>query len=223
MENPKSVRQTCKSFFEQASTHGLSNILRNDSTIAKTVWVIILASAMVCAVSSINSALTAFLNREFLTAFKLINDNRSPFPAVTVCNMNAYRKSVLEKTLNSSQNEEEGEEFDRNWALRLITAKWLYVLGEKLNLKNGKFIESIIPTVGFLNISVATLTGHQEEDLIWKCSLDGIDCKDKGFFTQTYNPTYGNCYTFNFDSNIEIKVDSKIRNKILIANPATRI
>jgi hypothetical protein len=216
MEYTKKVRRTFKSFLEQTSAHGFSNVVRSNSIITRTVWLIILVLAMICAIDSVKSVLTAYLNCEFLTVTKSINDIKSLFPAVTVCNMNPYRKSVLKKRWDSSGwyqiDPWKTQEADKNLLLNMALGKWLS--WKKPAPEIGKFVEAFIPLVYFLNASLAASAGHQEKNLIWKCHLDGSDCKEHVFFNQTYNPTYGNCYTFNIDSSKEIKVDSIIMRRI---------
>ena len=123
------------------------------------------------------------------------------FPAVTVCNINCYRrqfKSCGTQRLTYHEclgkNETLEREVPLSYNITLPECKKDWQISFK-NSDNDKFDWMY----QLFSLSYANLIkyGHQFEDFIQSCVYNGLVCDGQDFQVST-SDLYGNCYTFNF-------------------------
>ena len=166
-------------YVQSTSTHGIKRIFTGKSKIRRLFWAtLFLLSFAGCLYGIVSSII---LYSEVPTATTVYTDHvhALTFPAVTICNLNGYRLSVL--------NEKNITEY--------ITASIL----QKRQNENGKqrceAAMSNFDTREDLS-SVIRQTSQPLKDLIVDCSFLGQPCDLEAMFTPYSVPT-GTCYTFN--------------------------
>uniref|UniRef100_A0A914D1A0 Amiloride-sensitive sodium channel n=1 Tax=Acrobeloides nanus TaxID=290746 RepID=A0A914D1A0_9BILA len=106
----------------------------------------------------------------------------APFPAVTVCNLNAFKASSLKQYEDIQQ----GDLKDRG----AITTKTR---------------ENLIFSVAEMPRETRQQLSYTLDEFVLRCSFNSEDCDLKRDFQIHLDPEFGNCYTFNFNDSVELK------------------
>ncbi|XP_070542971.1 amiloride-sensitive sodium channel subunit gamma-like [Ptychodera flava] len=211
------IRNTLADFGSNTTAHGFARVVAADSKILKFLWVLV---CCLCWGVFIWQAID-FIEKyfRFEVTYSISVDFRElPFPAVTVCNMNPLRQSELDEIddkykeklgfLNFEQRTENETDEEFDWAAPAVTQQILNVSGEGEEEESFEDFYDLDHVQG-LNLSaimsqlpgeLRARIGHQKEDLIQECSVNGVKCSSKNF-TLVLNPKYGNCYSFNTGAN----------------------
>ncbi|OWF52765.1 Degenerin-like protein asic-2 [Mizuhopecten yessoensis] len=139
----------------------------------------------------------------------VLNSNGSMlFPAVTICNSNPIRKSLLSSTSTDI----------RNLIAAADTTEAPQVWEWDTFDDNSSFYDSYDSeaSVSFdfayefasLDDATITATGHQLEDMLVSCNFKGKSCSPSNF-SHFIHYKYGNCYTFNSGFNSTIAETEK--------------
>ncbi len=161
-------------YVKLTSTHGVKHVFSGKSKIRRTFWgILFLASIAGCLYGIINSIV--FFSK-IPTATTVYTDHVESltFPAVTICNLNGYRLSVLN---------------DKNWT-EYVTAS-IFQSREGCNIT-----ADAVTTTGESLSTVIHQVSQPLKDLIVKCSFMGEPCDLDSVFTPYATPT-GTCYIFN--------------------------
>ncbi|KAL1469090.1 hypothetical protein MTO96_004819 [Rhipicephalus appendiculatus] len=120
-----------------------------------------------------------------------------PLPAITVCNMNPMRKSVLCNGEDEILNSQKGTAY---WRERLCNGRdienvWM---SEEV-LKEAENFTQWVMRVQRRNTALALHMGHQRRDLFLECTFGNLDClEDESLLFPVPYGRYGTCYCFNF-------------------------
>lgn len=161
-------------YVRSTSTHGVKHVFVGKSKIRRTFWAILLLFSLVGCVYGIISSIVQFSRVPTATTVYTDHVQRLTFPAVTICNLNGYRLSVL----------------DENNLTEYVTASMLHrsedtECGEATGFDTGEVLSSVVEK-----------TSQPLNDLIIDCSFLGEPCDLDAMFTSYAVPT-GTCYTFN--------------------------
>ena len=85
------VMQELSNFCDYTSAHGLPHVKRVISPVAKAVWACLCLVFLGVLIYEIYVLVHRFRNRDYNVLVEIKFDRKINFPAVTVCNMNAYR------------------------------------------------------------------------------------------------------------------------------------
>ena len=94
------IRQLWNGFVENATLHGLSYVVTGKSRIRRILWAVFLLTAIAFFSYQSISMLKKYFSFPNTTKVSLKYDSMPDFPAVTICNFNKYRSSVV-KNLTS--------------------------------------------------------------------------------------------------------------------------
>ena len=177
------LTDTCMS----TTTHGIPKILKKNShTILKIIWILCLITCVTAGSISIYKSIEQYLFYPSFISTSIVEEIPTEFPAVTICNMKSVNSSTLDGyivTKSASVNNNFTSLFE-----------WLetehYILRLYVN-NNANYTYERRKAMGF-----------QIENMLISCYFNYLPCYATDF-TYSYNPLYGNCYTFNaaYDSN----------------------
>lgn len=97
-ERKRSRLDQVRDFCADTSAHGLSRVAAAKSWPARLFWMAIFISASVISIHQISLSFAMYLRYPTKTDFSVIIKEQLRFPAVTVCNINPFKQSEIEKT-----------------------------------------------------------------------------------------------------------------------------
>ncbi|ESO09372.1 hypothetical protein HELRODRAFT_168352 [Helobdella robusta] len=132
-----------------------------------------------------------YMKYEVDVNFRVEHSKSAEFPAVTICNTNAIKKSALNKlkinctpTILEKLDKLNGLKFESNYE------------------KHQEMYES-------LNEDIKHDLGHKLNDLFWECEFAGVECSEEDF-VHFSNYLFGNCFTFNSARNNGSSITSRL-------------
>lgn len=183
------LRRILLEFLSTTTFQGLphiANASRKKSYYRLIYWISLILIAIALMVWAIVSITLEFAEMNTTMQSRQAYGGRIPFPAVTICNQNLYRKSAISNATNITD--------DVMSFLTLVSGNSVLLdnfnFREYLNQSGNLFAED---SPFFYNNS-----GHQLQDMLLSCRFAGKvqDCS----FTRR-SSTSGNCYTFNSGNN----------------------
>ena len=178
-------------FLSATSFHGLPMIANSKSVFcALAFWMIPILLALGLMLLALISVTNQYLEMNTVLSSKLQFNRQLPFPAITICNKNYFRRSVAETT---GVDLNEIVEF-----LHVVSGNPFIV--QNINYTNF-YNEHQDLFEGEESVFHLQIAGHQIEQMLFSCTFAGEDCLHS--FTQRLS-YYGNCYTFNSGINTSI-------------------
>jgi len=198
----KKINNTIKSIIKDSTIHGIPRLFKVNSLISKISWIILLACSISYCIYLIITASLSYLQYDTVTNFKIIPEMPATFPAITICNLNQYQ----------TNNSFDFVQKYSNYPI-INTFKRFFLMNELLTF-NDSFKKSF--------------TYSLNESLI-SCLLNLNPCSSSDF-VWTFDPIYGNCYSFNIGLNssghsVDIQSISKsgsvngLKLELFIGNP----
>jgi hypothetical protein len=138
--------------------------------------------------------MVTYLENNITVSFNYIQESSSTFPAVTVCNLNAF--DISNSTIKSEINKIIS---DYNLSIRIDSSSnasqpitqlktiitLLKIIAKQRTIDNLKSTSSKNADIGF-----------DIKKMLISCEFDGVACSSSDF-TKSYSFDYINCYTFN--------------------------
>jgi hypothetical protein len=178
-----SFKVTIVEYFLSTTSHALPNIFRTGNIILKIIWLLcFLTSASYC-IASMSKVLKEYLTYPSYISTEIIKEVTTKFPAITFCNLKTVNMTKSENKMNlyglnnSIYNPIYGPPLDYLTALKYITRTFI---------NNDKT----------LTYNDRKEMGFQLKDMLISCSFNYRTCNESDF-EYSYEPLYGNCYTFN--------------------------
>ena len=170
-EESAQKKSNLQKYAENNSVGGLSYVLSSKSKIRRLIWLTIILVCVAISLYLVRNTFSKIRNRP--TSTTITNDpNLSlEFPAVTICNVNAFSAEILE-SLNIG-----------SWYIRSV-----------FNANNLKF--SYTPPVFSVDPVLAQLTNNSTETFISRCFFGDKACDIDKDFEFSLNELFA-CYTFN--------------------------
>ena len=172
-----------KDYISNTTMHGLHFIFEKRPVIQRFLWFLLLMLMFVVFVWQMLTSVLNYFEYKVTSSVKLISERQSIFPAVTICNFNQYRKSMLKEGRFK-------EIVEGNNPLFSDGAKpldWKNYSDEVTNIDMEKTVRSV---------------GHQLEydketdgGMLYSCVWKGQKCNHLNFTTILTD--MGVCYTFN--------------------------
>jgi hypothetical protein len=181
-----------------STSHGLPNILRNDSLIIKTVWLVfLLASTTLCSYLCIQSILT-YYKYDVTTKTRRIYESPTLFPTIGICTKQRFStenglyflKKVIEKykyvdIFNESvyQNYKNNVASLHSYYTKLFSSATIDLLDKNITDEQKKSYQ------------------YKLEDIIMDCKFNLLsdNCTTDKFYWE-YHRYYSNCYYLNHDN-----------------------
>nr|CAB3223586.1 acid-sensing ion channel 2 [Phallusia mammillata] len=188
-------------FFAANSTlHGINHIFTNGRfTFRKALWAIAFTSSLFLFLYQAYDRYSYYSTRPHVTKLDEEEATEIDFPALTICNMNSFRLSVVSTDDYFYTGEHIFRLFNPDFTLKQRQFRdnrtWPIVkrkISEILRLR-----KRYTPTATTFNMSeFYDRTGHQVQDMVKSCKYRGRDCMSYKDWTTVFT-RYGKCYTFN--------------------------
>ncbi|RXM97502.1 Amiloride-sensitive sodium channel subunit alpha [Acipenser ruthenus] len=179
-----SLRRICRETLTHTTAHGISSILRSKSTFQKNCWIVFVIFVVTCMLWQCSELIIAFFQYPSQERITLVNNSKLKFPAVTFCNLNRVRKSLLNSKYSFLKKELPFLDNDFGSNLTSYTEN------------DHEYSYSLDYALSKLSIENQAEAGQQLEDMLLSCKFHGSRC-DKSFFSTFLHHKFGNCYTFN--------------------------
>ena len=98
IESKRSRLDQVRDFCADTSAHGLSRVAAAKSWPGRLFWMAVFLSASVISIHQITKSFATYLQYPTKTDFSVTIKEQLLFPAVTVCNINPFKQSEIEKT-----------------------------------------------------------------------------------------------------------------------------
>ncbi|XP_006632023.1 amiloride-sensitive sodium channel subunit gamma-like [Lepisosteus oculatus] len=177
------LQSICRETLIHTSAHGVSSILRSRSNHQKNCWIIFVVVVVGCMLWQCSELINTFFHYPSQEKVTLVNSARLKFPAVTFCNLNQVRKSLMLSKFS----------FLKGGLYFLNTDYANSSQNQKAYIEDSNQLGFLLSK---LNPDQQAEAGHQLEDMLISCHFHGEKC-DKSFFNAFFNHKFGNCYTFN--------------------------
>ncbi|XP_072050271.1 LOW QUALITY PROTEIN: acid-sensing ion channel 4-B-like [Amphiura filiformis] len=168
-----------KEFGGNTTLHGLRYVADSEMHILRRfVWLLILIGLGVWLSLGISDSVKKYLNRPISSVITMNYVNNITFPAVTICNYNLWRASIVSPTqaimASSIFNLDPNDRMNVNW-----TAYEIQHGGQPLDMEQ-----------------FPKLAAHRIEDMLFDCRWRNVVKCTAANFTQIITD-WGICYTFN--------------------------
>lgn len=224
VKNPKGFRPLLKDFASDTSFGGISKATLSDGYIRRFVWTLISATCYGFTIYMCYGLIVNYLNIPISTTVDIVYEKNIQFPAVTICNLNQFRKrkirsvSAIYDVLELFRDQEKrnrSSTFENKLSRQTNSLKKDASLNSDIDEDTGFFndveidesyiIEQLVAiTAANYTPEELSAVGHQYKDMFVSCSWMGLNCKNgyfEKFWTQSWNWKFGNCFTFNAGAN----------------------
>jgi hypothetical protein len=157
----KNISAIVRDWGESTSLHGVGQGFRATSIILRIVWYLLTLGSFGYCVYASYSQVRIYLKYGVVTSIEDIYETPARFPAVTICNLNAYDSSLLEEMVES-------DNFQNISSVKNLTYE--YAMSDTLHLRTA--INSYIEA-NYDEEEIASYTFKIEDILIF-CQFGGI-------------------------------------------------
>ncbi|KAH7962616.1 FMRFamide-activated amiloride-sensitive sodium channel [Rhipicephalus sanguineus] len=185
---------TARGLYSQSTVPGFIQMAQARNPFRIIIWFVAFVGLGSVALSNLYELMHEYFQYPLTVNIRLEDVNNVEFPAVTLCNLNPVRKSLLC-----------GQETDLDYTLQEFlcnkTAEMTVTRGED----EGQLEQFVmwLATKQRTEPELAKTLGHQLPDLLRTCSIQGIKCDLDRMFTLVFSSRYGNCFCFHCNSNDE--------------------
>ncbi|XP_033096439.1 acid-sensing ion channel 1A-like [Anneissia japonica] len=212
--NGKSFKSLMCNIFERTTAHGIPNIYRSETKLGKLIWTSLFLTAVSLLLYQSKELVAKYLTYPVDVQLDVKYKIELEFPAVTICNINPIRESLLRedpdlKDTNLIEDSDQCDVFDGDVDFNQDEKEeyqgWEYFLSQTDPYGTETVARQQIETLSNLlsnksNEEKKNL-GHQIEDLLVGCSWSSLSCSPENFTNHFFNAFHGNCYTFNSNPN----------------------
>lgn len=169
------ITKTWRVFVGSSTLHGLQYVFTSRTLVRRILWALFLVAAIVWFSFQSSKLLRKYFSHPVTTKVSLVYEGSPEFPAVSICNFNRFKRSVImAKGYDQLLNQYERKVFGLN------TENYTVDFGEHHNFNFTEF---------------DWLAGHQINDTLQGCVWSGTFC-DYRNFTPVLT-SMGLCHTFN--------------------------
>jgi hypothetical protein len=105
MTNQKSIRDSTFNTILNTKTHGVYNIIKTQSSIMKTIWIVFFTICAVYCIYQVTNIIITFSAYGVNQVSSIVFESPAQFPAVVICNLNAYDSNTADDEIDSILNE----------------------------------------------------------------------------------------------------------------------
>ena len=167
-------RTTVKDELKHVKIDGFSNIFRSRHINLKCIWVLVLILSAICCLVLIVKSVQEYLHYEVTTRTRLLAEQESVFPTITICNFNPYTTPYADALFSSANIT---NDVNNIW---LLDKYWRETTGHYLNDAQKEKMSDL-------------------NDILISCQFGFMWC-NVADFEFMYHPLHHNCYRFNSDA-----------------------
>ncbi len=105
MTNQKSIREYTFNTILNTKTHGVYNIIKAESSILKTIWICFFTICAVYCIYQVTNIIITFSAYGVNQVNSVLFESPAQFPAVVICNLNAYDSNKASDEISDILNE----------------------------------------------------------------------------------------------------------------------
>ncbi|XP_013398048.1 degenerin-like protein unc-105 [Lingula anatina] len=183
-----------KGLKERTTSHIIPQVTNAKGIFKHFFWILITLATFVGLGYHLYTMFYKFFEYDVGVKLEITSNSTLKFPAVTVCNENAFRKSAL---LSSPSKLPTLDAFVTNGTVPTTGFNSSLIDSELGGRSNrATLIDKTLEDISELTTGEKQALGHQRSDFILDCEYGGYSCNGKTFesFYSTYN---GNCFIFN--------------------------
>ena len=190
-----------ESFANDTTLHG-ARFLYDKNIFRRVLWTLVLIGSFSYCIFQVYETLVAFSQRPFITkvSTSTTETNESFFPAVSLCNLNAFNTRRYRNALKSRKFSEHSIE-KKIQDMLVIVNKDKKAFNDEFVKRNPEFF--LRQKTANSRIVARSNLSHQIEEMLLpvspqfhSCSVNGKKCTANNF-TSHMSSEYGFCYTFN--------------------------
>lgn len=167
-----------------STAHGIPNIFRLESRLLKIIWILcFLASFAYCSYTIVN-IVVVYLEYGVLINQEVVSEAPVDFPAVTVCNLNAFDKRNAQTYIN--------QVLAKNNISYVSDINRIDIPPTKVN---NLIKASIIGNKSFTDDDIKSM-GFSIDYMLLTCYFNNVPCNQSDF-RWVYDFDYTNCWQFN--------------------------
>ncbi|XP_077553678.1 acid-sensing ion channel 2-like [Haemaphysalis longicornis] len=194
---PEATANCCLSarhLYAESTVPGFIQMAQARNPLRIIIWFVAFVGLGSVALTNLYELMDEYFQYPLTVNIRLEDVYNVEFPAVTMCNLNPVRKSLL-------CGQETDLDYDLQEFLCNTTAADTVTRGED----EGQLEQFVmwLATKQRTEPDLARLLGHQLPDLLKTCSIQGIKCDLERMFTVVFSSRYGNCFCFHCQSNNE--------------------
>ena len=173
------IEKTWNKFVESSTLHGLLHVFSSSTRTRRFLWAVLLLLAMMWFSFQSFKLIEKYYSYRVTTKVSLKYDPMPTFPAVTICNFNVFKRSVVRTSVY--------EEILPQLHASVVEKMDLPDVNDSIDL--NKYHD--------LNLTQFYIdAGHQSNDTVEHCIWDGKPTCDHRNFTSVLT-SMGLCHTFN--------------------------
>ena len=186
---------------ESWTLHGLPNVFRSKYIAIKIIWTIIFLAALGTSIYFLYNTINEYLKYEVTTVVRLINEEETDFPVITICN-----KNVL-----PDHNEEAFNYFISYLDQKNISFDDFVAYKQSNQILYNSDLETVNQWVSYAQPYqyYFKIPINEREKLISRGNLFGVNYNGESYNSDNYvwifNPIYGNCFQINTDSILKVQ------------------
>lgn len=178
----KRVRNIWDQFIAQSTLHGLHYVFERRPVPQRFVWLVLQGFTFGLFMWQTLTLVLEYSDFNVSSTIELVTERESKFPAVTLCNLNKYRKSAINKSDFYDALIEKNPLYKKD----LKSVNWTkYDSLNDLNMK--EFIHKAGHQMKYNNVT--------QGGMLYRCTWKGKECSYKNFTRKLTD--MGLCYTFN--------------------------
>ncbi|CAN8021290.1 unnamed protein product, partial [Ixodes persulcatus] len=172
---------------------GFSQMAQSKHPLRIILWFIAFVGLGSVALGNLYDLLEEYFQYPLTVSIRLEDMTNVEFPAVTFCNLNPVRKSLLC-----------GRDTDLSYELQEFLCNKSAV-ATVVSEDDGQLEQFVLwlATKQRTEPELARILGHQLQDLLKTCNIGGLKCDLDRMFTLSFSSRYGNCFCFHCQSSNE--------------------
>jgi hypothetical protein len=190
------IKQILRDFSAWTSAHGIPHIGSAQNSCLRIFWTLVFLASTGAFVSQMVLLIQKYLKYEVTVQTELKFEERS-FPAVTVCNLNPYKKwSLGDSSIKTLMDEYAAalQNSKNNQSLKTPT----YGLTGDAVAVQARANDILLYLSAGLDNETKTRLVYGKEEFIKNCAYNTKPCDIPNDFEQYIDPVYGACYIFNY-------------------------
>ncbi len=171
-------------YLEKSSIHDLNSIRIAKNNFLRIMWIFfVMISASLCGYSIMKS-INDYLSYEVMTKIREINEVKSMFPTVSLCNRNIFTNEYGYNYLKDYAEKNNETDILKKPTIEIIRSNEFVKRVAANYMKDEKMKEK------------RKLIDYPIKDILLSCKFNLREC-DENDFEWEYHHKYGNCYKFN--------------------------